>query len=208
MSDDRRRIARRVGLSLLGVWALISFLLIGSLAIAHWAPLPRPELDNPEVRRALSAYRLPSERGLLALHVLYTACRCSQRIVAHLQERRATLGIDEGVLLVGRERGLRATLERAGFRVSVLRERELSERFHLRTAPLLVVAAPDGELRYLGGYTERKQGLAVLDLQLISAAIQKKPSTALPVFGCAVSRSLQRLLDPFWLKYSRSQGDS
>ncbi|QDV09953.1 hypothetical protein Poly30_55140 [Planctomycetes bacterium Poly30] len=54
---------------------------------------------------------------------------------------------------------------------------------------------------FLGGYTERKQGLAYLDLQTLEqlrAGIQPSP---LPVYGCGVSTSLQSALDPLRIKY-------
>jgi hypothetical protein len=200
-------VLRRAGRFLLGLWAVLVFLLVGSLAIAHWAALPQPELKNPALVRALAAYRLPEERGFLALHVLYTACRCSERVLAHLEKRgRGPGNLAEGVVLVGAERGYTQRLARRGFRVSVLQDRELYARFGLTTAPLLLVAAPDHSLRYVGGYTERKQGPVMVDQRVIQEAMHGASVAAVPVFGCAVTRQLQRLLDPFGLKYSSVEG--
>jgi hypothetical protein len=190
---------------LLGLWAVLVLLLVSSLAIAHWAALPAE--PNAQLARAVSSYRRPDERGFLALHVLYTACRCSERVLSHLQARGAGTNLAEGVLLVGAERGHAQPLARRGFRVSVLREQELAARFHISSAPLLLIAAPDDSLRYVGGYTARKQGPAILDQPLIRAAMRGSVLENIPVFGCAVSRSLQRLLDPFGLKYRSAQGE-
>ena len=77
---------------------------------------------------------------------------------------------------------------------------ELAARYGLEAAPVFVVADPEGELRYVGGYTTRKQGLDNRDLAIITELRAGHDQRELPLFGCAVSRSLQQLLDPLGLR--------
>jgi len=53
----------------------------------------------------------------------------------------------------------------------------------------------------LGGYTERKQGFDIQDVSIVERLRNEKSVAELPLFGCAVSRSLQALLDPLGIKY-------
>lgn len=150
---------------------------------------------------AVSAMRRPNSAPWLVVHALYADCRCSQRIVEHLLKRRALHDAAEHVLLVGVQPELEKSLNRAGFQTQVITPLELKSRFGAVAAPLLIVAGPDDRLRYVGGYTTHKQGPDIRDLDIIRGLMQDQPRAELPLFGCAVSRSLQRLLDPFSLKY-------
>ena len=71
---------------------------------------------------------------------------------------------------------------------------------------MLVVSDPDDHIRYAAGYTSRQQGPDPRDVSIIRGLIAEQNPGVLPVFGCSVSRSLQRLLDPFAIKYDR-QGE-
>ena len=194
--------SRRWGKLALFVWAFTAFFVTGSLASAHLYTLPHPASVKPELVQALAAHRLPAERGRHTVsHVLYAACRCSQRIVDHLEARRARSDVSEGVLLVGHDQPLVSRLERAGYRVDVLSPRQLRERFAIESAPLLIIARPDGGIAYLGGYTDHKQSLPIHDVELIDTVLAGGLVLELPLFGCATSRALQRMLDPFALKY-------
>jgi hypothetical protein len=200
--DRRARIFRGPLLVVFVVWALVSFVGATSLAAGHFYTLPRPPLRDLVLSAAVARLHTgASPDRWSAVHVLYAECRCSQRIVAHLVERGPLAGVDETVVLVGRSEALEASIAGAGFAIALVTPEELERDYHLRAAPLLVVADPVDEVRYLGGYTERKQGPAIRDVEIVADLRSGGAAAELPLFGCAVSRSLQTLIDPLGLKY-------
>jgi len=184
-------------------WAIVLFVTATSLMAAHLYALPKPADDDALLASSLNGLRSKTERGWLAVHVLYAECRCSRRILSHLAIDARPRGVSEKLLLVGANPELEPELSRIsgrGFEIIRTTSTELRERFHVQAVPLLLVLGPDGVVRYSGGYTERKQGLDVRDRQIIVGLIENRPAPELPVFGCAVSKELQRLLDPLALK--------
>lgn len=193
---------------LLGRLALIiwagGLLSVGSTLMAgHWVSLPLPDTMDPAIRSAVAARRLPMEQDRwLALHVLYSECPCSRRIFDHVLTSARPAGISERILLIGEDAEMAAQARAAGFPVEVLGQDALVARYHLTAAPALLIASPEDEIRYLGGYTLRKQGPEIQDVSLIERAqAAGRPLAALPLFGCAVSQSLQDALDPMGIKY-------
>ncbi len=133
------------------------------------------------------------------VHVLYTECRCSQRIVSHLTESVRPEGVREHVLLVGNDARMEKALSEKSFAITHVTASELSARYHVGAAPLFLVVAPDGSIRYSGGYTSAKQGPEPKDLELFSEIQSRGIATALPIFGCAVSAELRALINPLRL---------
>jgi hypothetical protein len=190
------------------LWASAALASAATLMAAHSYALPRPATDNLALQRSVAATRAPSARGRWrTLHVLYSACRCSQRVLTHLSARGALPDVDERLVLVGAHAGYEQAARDAGFAVEVLAPAQLPTRYGLSAAPAFVVADPHDQLRYVGGYTERKQGLALRDLALLAALRAGRASPELPLFGCAVSRSLQALLDPLGLMTKGLEGN-
>lgn len=188
-------------------WALSSLMVAGSLALAHDYALPMPPRDAPLVRAAVAGSRSAAEqRQWLALHVLYTRCKCSERTLAHLFARGPLAGMKERVVLVGAHPEFERKARAAGFAVEVVKPAELELRYHVQGAPLMLVSDPEGELRYLGGYTETKQAYALHDVEIITALRRGDAPRELPLLGCAVSRSLQALFDPLGLKRRDGEG--
>jgi len=128
--------------------------------------------------------------------VLYAACRCSQGIIEHLAASSRPPATVEKILWVGGESAALGGAARGGFEVIHTSAEELAERYGIEAAPLLLVADPAGRLRYAGGYTQRKQGSDVRDVEIIRDLQSGGATSSLPLFGCAVSRGLQRRLDP------------
>ena len=60
---------------------------------------------------------------------------------------------------------------------------------------------PAGVVRYAGGYTARKQGLELRDRQILGDLMASGTTPLLPLYGCAVSKRLQAILDPIGIKY-------
>lgn len=204
-----RALGRRLARVLFWSWAPLALLIGASLMVGHWYTLPRPRTEDSSVARALASLRRADERNAwLATHVLYSECRCSVRILTHLFARRPMSGVAEKILLVGENGEYVARGRAAGFEVTVVDPNELAERFHIQAVPLLVVQDPANAVRYLGGYTDRKQGPDIRDTSIIRDLVTGGSSRELPLFGCAVSQKLQALLDPLGLEYSRSEGSA
>ena len=183
------------------LWALVTFVAGGSLALAHTFAMPDEAIARPALATAVAASRRAEEQGRwLALHVLYSRCRCSAQTLAHLRARGVLQGVRERVVLVGPHPAYEAEVREGGFALEVLLPDELERRYHLQAAPVLVVSDPRDQLRYVGGYTARKQGPEQEDVAILTRLMRGESARPLPLFGCAVSRELARLLDPFGLR--------
>jgi hypothetical protein len=201
LSRSRSRLGRRVANWAFCAWALASFVVVASLMLSHAAEVPRPATDQPELRAAIARSRTREEHGhWLALHVVYARCRCSQGVLSQLFARGPHAAVRERIVLVGAHAEYEKAARTAGFAVEVLEPHQLKARYRLEAAPVFVVADPSGDVRYLGGYSERKQGLVLRDLEILTALTGGQGVRELPLFGCAVSRALQRLFDPLRLK--------
>jgi hypothetical protein len=179
----------------------MAFVAIGTLAVGHWWTLPKPEAKDPLVSAAIHDRWQGSSRRWVGVHVLYSMCKCSERILRHLAERRPLPGMTEAVVLVGANDEFERMIRETGYELEVLTPSQLSENYHVQAAPMFALMDPSGVLRYLGGYTERKQGLTIQDVSIVERLRNERPVAELPLFGCAVSRSLQALLDPLGIKY-------
>lgn len=184
------------------VWAGLSMVIQATLMASHWYTLPTPDQGDVRLREGLDELVPAHAQGSwVAVHVLYSACRCSQRVFDHLFETPRPDGLYETLLLVGEDPDLETRAATAGFDVWVLSPQELETRFGLVSAPLLLVLGPDASLRYAGGYTDRKQAYDVQDVQIIETLQAGRSPAELPLYGCGVSKELQQILDPMGLKY-------
>lgn len=180
------------------IWGLAAFLVCGSLGGAH-AALPGPDREHVQLERAVSTLRDPAGADWLIVHALYSHCRCSQRILARLLDRAAMSGVQEHVLWIGPQPERRAELRAKGFHVHTLSAAQLQRDFGAVAVPLLLVTDGRDRVHYAGGYG--KAGGEIRDREIVQAALRNEAQTELPIFGCATARSLQKLLDPFGLKY-------
>ena len=189
----------RVGFA---VWAGLLLVIVGTLMVGHWYTLPKPDKDDVVLTGALADLRGPEAAdSWMAVHVLYTECRCSQRIFDHLFSRELVPGIAERILLVGANSSIEAQAKKSGYGVTVLSPAELREQFALQSAPLLLVTDPKGSIVYSGGYTTRKQGPDIRDVSIITSLMQQQSADELPLYGCGTSTELQAVLDPLGIKY-------
>jgi len=198
-------IRSRAGRALLLVvfWSWVPSLVIPGVYFLAWHTLTLPAPDRGSVTAAVELHRRLEDRGRWSvLHVLYSGCGCSARVLERLAGRRPIEGVPETILFVDGAPGeLAEQAHAAGFRLESLTRDDLVQRYHLEAAPLLVIADGDGAIRYLGGYTERKQSPEIQDVAILERLRRGEEVSALPLFGCAVSRDLQSKLDPLKLKY-------
>lgn len=195
-----RRVRGLVGSVAFFGWFGLCSVVVGTLMVGHWVTLPKPDSDDAQLRAALEGLR-QADAELLAVHVLYADCQCSRRIFDHLLASERPAHTEEVVLLVGSAPEFERGASDRGIRIHRVTPLELKVDFHIESAPLLAVLAPKG-VAYLGGYTERKQGPAIQDVQIISRIERDAQVTELPLFGCGVSAQLQAMLDPLGVKYA------
>lgn len=189
---------RRWGVRLaLGAWGSALLFVCATLLAGHFYTLPLPERDSPRLAQGIDA----PDDAWSAVHVLYAECSCSARIVEHLFASERPSGLRERLLVVGEREEWRERAVTAGLDYETTTRARLVEELGIEAAPLLVVADPSGRVRYAGGYTDRKQGPRIRDLELIAALRDERETDAIPLYGCAVSRSLQQAFDPLGLRY-------
>lgn len=176
---------------LLALWLSAVTVLGGTLLTRHAASLPAPARLTAD----FAVYRDPSSERLGVYHVLAASCRCSQQIARRLATSTRPAGVDEHVLIVGdTDRSFRGVFEGRPFTLHDVPEADLA-KLGIPAVPLLLVVVGD-EVRYSGGYTERKQGLVVRDLELIELVRRGERPAPLPLFGCAVDEKLRRERNP------------
>jgi hypothetical protein len=208
----------------LGLWAVLSVVVVGYTLGAHLTRLPAPPASDPALARGLRALfpaiggRLPGgvgggPRDLLVVHVLYDRCGCSARVGKSLELRGARLGVREMVLVVSDDVGADGVagtdwpaisrLKAAGFPVVTLATTEVADRLHVQAVPLLVIVEGPDRVLYAGGYTDGRDDPRLQDQRLIAEAGAGRAPAALPIFGCATASALQKQLDPLGIKYGR-----
>lgn len=197
----RRSFARQLGRGLFWAWIPLALVLGSTLLAAHEATLPVPDERDARLLAELADMRHEGdEQRWLAVHVLYAACRCSGDVVRHLARDPRPPGIAERILLVGSTPEIEQRIAASGIEVIRTSPDELAERYAIEAAPLLLVADPEGTMRYRGGYTDRKRSGDLHDTQIIEQLRTAGDATALPLFGCAVSDELRALLDPLGVR--------
>jgi hypothetical protein len=174
---------------------------VGLLA-KHLVAMPVPEAHDPALAAVVAQTR--GLRGIgdwLGVHVLYGECPCSRKIAEVLLDpaRPRPQALTETLVLVGADPALEARAAAAGFAVDVVSPEDLEARWGVQAAPLLVLADPADQVRYVGGYTARKQGPDVQDIEILTQLRADAPVAPLPLFGCAVSQALRAAADPVGL---------
>jgi len=186
---------------LFAVW-IAGFVVVGAYLLApHLLTLPVPVPADPALVHSV-AQRLPSQHGWLVLHVLDQDCQCSLRVLDHLLAGPRPAGVAERVVLIASapDPARIAAIRARGFDLDVVAPEALGERYHLSAAPLLLVVDPADAIRYLGGYTQRKQAGDIRDAAIITAVTRGERVQPLPTFGCAVGAALSATVDPLGIR--------
>lgn len=172
---------------------------------SHLLTLPAPAAADPELHQAIAAHRRAEQRDRwLVLHVVLDDCKCSQRVLDHLLADRRPGGVAERVVLVTEDRAAAAApgaaIRAHGFDLDVVTPDELVAQYGIEVAPLLVIVDPHDTVRYVGGYTPRKQAADIRDVAVITAVRRGTAVEPLPTFGCAIGRALRSKLDPLGVR--------
>jgi hypothetical protein len=181
------------------IWAASLTVVGACLMVSHWVPLPNSTANQLTHENAL----LRADDGRWTVfHFLYTECPCSRRVLEHLLARSPRQDVDEQIVLIGHDPDLAARAQANGFKVDHVAAIDLKSKYGVEAAPLLVVVDPTSQICYSGGYTNRKRGFEVQDTTIVSKLLAGKAVETLPVYGCAVSKSLQTIVDPLRIKPS------
>jgi hypothetical protein len=180
-----------IGRVALVLWFAMMTVVSAGMLARHLLAMPAPSKTARLGHHMLTLKRPGASRSWLAVHVLSSECPCSQRVVAHLLATPRPPGWSEIVLWVGGNDPSSELTDR--FDVRRVTAADLAS-FEIEAAPLLVVVSPDGDVRYAGGYTDRKQGPVFHDLEILAAARGSADLPALPLFGCATSERLRTAL--------------
>lgn len=201
-----RRTARFVSRGTLVLWGMLSAIVCSYLLGAHLLTLPSPTRDDAKLAAKFAETRSPEENGKWRVaHVLYAKCGCSRKVLEHLMSRGAIATLSERIDFVADHESpetlaLAKRAADAGFRFELVPSGRLEARYDTEAVPLMVVADGTNKLRYVGGYTDRKQGAVLHDLEIIERLERGDSVRPLPVFGCPVSESLRRDVDPLRLR--------
>jgi thioredoxin-related protein len=186
-------------------WVAVCVALGTYLLASHLLTLPAPSPVDPVLHQAIAAHRRIHQRDRwLVLHVVFDECACSERVLDHLLADPRPPGVAERIILVTEHRAARAAwiaaIPARGFELDVVTPEQLAAEYHIEAAPLLVIVDPHDTVRYVGGYTPRKQAADVRDLAVIAAVQRGEAVEPLPTFGCAISRALNSRLDPLGIR--------
>ena len=174
----------------------------GILLIRHLVALPTPPTSDRVLHHALETALVGRPGNWRLAHVMYRTCTCSRRTIEHLVSRGRLPGTDELVVMVDDAVAAGpqdAVLRAAGFTVLVISPATLRDGWHVESTPLLVVARPDHEVVYVGGYNRHKQSPRYEDVAIVDELRGHHVPATLPVFGCATSARLASALDPLGL---------
>lgn len=191
-----RHLTARFGLA---AWAVLVTVISGSLLASHLLTLPAPAIEDAALTAGVAGSRGDTTSWTL-LHALSTECGCSERVINHLLASDRPAGVEETLLIVGPPGDLAERAAAHGLRFVNLTAEELAAKYSIQAVPLLVIADPSGAVRYSGGYTTRKRGPNIQDVEILASLRGGDGVAPLPLFGCPVSLALRDSLNPIGLR--------
>jgi hypothetical protein len=188
----------RLGKLFLIIWIPAISAVIGFLMLNHIIAMPLPD-DYKKIQQNMP--RLRHGAGWLMVHVIYQNCSCTNSLTESLLERGPRPGIDESIIFVGDDPAFEKKFEARGFSFEFETKASIAERYGIEAAPMLLIFSPQDRLEYGGGYFERPSVYRSMDQKYLARLQKGEKVEALPLYGCAVSTRLQKITDPFGIKY-------
>lgn len=169
------------------------------LMISHWAVLPHPSSADAAWESRIQQTQQMNNQQWTVIHFLYDNCACSRRVLEHVLGNSPIEGVTERVVLITESPASEVPRDGA-IEFEVVTPSSLKDRYGIESAPLLVIVDDHQKVRYSGGYTVRKQGPEIKDREILASLISGDKVAELPLFGCAVSAELKKLVDPLGFK--------
>jgi hypothetical protein len=188
----------RLGKIFLIIWIPVITAVIGFLMVNHLIAMPLPH-DYQKIQENMPQLR--NGPGWLMVHVIYQNCSCTNSLTSSLLERGRQPGVDESIIFVGDDEAFKRKFEARGFSFSFESRDEIADQYGIEAAPMLLIFSPQDHLEYGGGYFERPSVYRSIDQKYLARLKKGENVEALPLYGCAVSTRLQKITDPFGIKY-------
>ena len=190
-----------LGKIFLVLWIIIVSTVISFQMAGHLLTMPIPK--NLE-KMSEKIDELKGSKSITGLHIVFDKCSCTNSLINSLLRNPSKSEVDEFVLWVGTKESLGVTretnLSKLGYNIIYLTPETLKHRFGVEVAPILVLKEGE-DLRYLGGYYDRPGSTQSYEKEIIEAVLTRKIPKSLPVYGCAVSQDLQKIIDPLSILY-------
>ncbi|MCI5065534.1 hypothetical protein MRY87_07410 [bacterium] len=192
--QTKKEAKERFAVVLFFAWAVLCLALGSILMVKHIIPLPVAFIPSQSFLSSVAN----SNEPLNVVHVLTEGCKCSAVISRYLVERGPLSGVRERVLYAAKSDAAIEPFREAGFETELLRSEGQIASYGITASPMFVVVNGAGEQLYTGGYSERllRHSGQVKDRQIIAGLAKGDSFSALPVFGCAVSKKLKKMVDP------------
>lgn len=186
-----KRFSRKFFLVGLFVWAMGGLYWTSQLHASHLLSF-KNEISIETLRN-----HIHDEQSWTLFHTFAPDCACSRFLMEDLLSRKPLPDTAEVVLSLG-PLDVADDLRGLGYQVHITSPEELAKEDPslLRGVPFFVLTRRSGELAYLGGYSENKINphTSASFHQLVTRLQRGEKIAALPVKGCAVSESYQKLI--------------
>lgn len=187
---------KKFGLSILITsWVIAILFVTSTMHAGHLVSFKNSVVSNLE---EIGILEKSKKWGMV--HVLGKGCSCSEFVADHLIKRGPKKDADEKILIVG-DFDYSKKLKEAGFNVGEYK----NTKGFIKGVPMLVVHDADNTVQYSGGYAPHviTPVTPIEDLKIYKDLQHgSKDVIAYGIMGCAVSKKLQKLLDPLNLKYT------
>ncbi|MAX65782.1 MAG: hypothetical protein QF441_00305 [Bacteriovoracaceae bacterium] len=179
--------------SFLFLWFCSIFYLIANMHGFHLI-----SFKNSETEKNIKLEPIQEQWGLV--HILAEGCGCSEIIADYLLKRKPQKNLHEQVLLLGETQKYATKLNKSGYKVKI--SQELNG--YIDGVPMLLIHNKAGEIKYSGGYAKTMVTpiTKIQDLKILKQIQSHISTEKLAVMGCAVSKKLQKEIDPLGLKYN------
>ena len=187
--------------SLLIMWFVV--LLGSSLLFGVW------HYSDFSQARTISSLQFTKEPNWQIIHFLGGECKCSEFLTEYLVERGPSHEFSEKIIIfddLSDKKSFYKKLKKKGFNVQKLDYDKTSIENKPEGIPLLVIATPDGRVKYEGGYSNQMLNpfSKIKDLELAKSHMNdEKDIKSLPAYGCYMSKKYKKWLDPVGLKYNK-----
>ena len=157
--------------------------------------------------RSVSSLKFSQDNNWQIIHFIGGECKCSEFLTEYLEKRGPSDEFSEKIVIfddLEDKKSFYQRLSKKGFNVYKRDYDKTSNENKPEGIPLLVIASPEGDVKYEGGYSDKMLNpfSKIKDLELAkSHKNNEKDIKTLPAYGCYLSKKYKKWLDPVGLKY-------